>query len=162
LPGLDIVRAGAEDIPFIMAAERTPAYRGLVGSWEREQHEQALADSRYAYFLGRRAGAAVGFVIVRDWAAADHVTYIKRIIVSEVGKGTGRELLAKVVDIIFDQTDAWRVWLETLAHNTRAQHVYQELGFQTEGVSRGAAFLDGQHLDEVMMAVLRPEWRRVS
>jgi RimJ/RimL family protein N-acetyltransferase len=156
---LDIVRASTHDIPFIMASERTPAYRGLVGSWERTQHEEALADSRYAYFLGRRAQKAVGFVIVRDWASKDRVTYIKRIIVSEAGQGTGRELLAKVVDIIFAETNAWRVWLETLAHNTRAQHVYEKLGFRREGVSRGAALLDGQHLDEVMMAVLRPEWR---
>jgi RimJ/RimL family protein N-acetyltransferase len=157
---MEIVRATTADIPFVMAAERTPAYAGLVGRSERSQHEEALAESRYAYFLGRRSNTPVGFVIVRDWASSYHVTYIKRIIVSEAGQGTGRELLTKVVDVIFDQTDAYRVWLETLAHNTRAQHVYEAIGFRREGVPRGAALLDGQHLDEVMMAVLRPEWRR--
>ncbi len=157
-PIIALKRAARADIPFVMATERVAAYEDLVGRWDEAQHNAAFTDSRYAYFLGLSDARPVGFVIVRDWASADRVTYIKRIIVSEAGHGVGRALLTQVVDAIFAQTDAYRVWLGVLTHNTRAQRVYGAIGFRAEGIARGAAFFRGEQRDEVTMAVLRPEW----
>ena len=101
-PALEVVRATDADIPYVMATERTPGYEVFIGRWEHDQHAQALADVRYAYFLGRRAGRPVGFAIVRDYASQHRVTYIKRVAVSKAGRGVGRELVAAVTDIIFN------------------------------------------------------------
>lgn len=159
-PAIELIRATRADIAFVMATERTPGYEDLVGRWERQQHETAIADSRYVYFLGLRDGEPIGFSIVRDRASPDRVTYIKRIIVSDKDRGLGRALLTKIVDAIFDQTDAYRVWLGVLTHNTRAQTAYAAIGFRTEGVARGASFFRGEQRDGVTMAGLRPEWRQ--
>jgi RimJ/RimL family protein N-acetyltransferase len=159
-PALQVVRATEADIAFIMATERIPGYEVFIGRWDHAQHAQALADGRHAYFLGRRSGRPVGFAIVRDWAAKHRVTYIKRVAASEAGQGVGRELVAGVVDAIFDQTEAYRVWLHTLALNERARRAYQAIGFQQEGVARASSFYQGEYRDELMMSVLRPEWRR--
>jgi RimJ/RimL family protein N-acetyltransferase len=159
-PALEIVRATEADIPYVMATERTPGYEAFIGQWDHEQHAQALADGRHAYFLGRRAGTPVGFVMVRDYAAKHRVTYIKRVAVSEAGQGIGRELVAGVVDTIFDQTDAYRVWLNTLTINEPAKRAYLAIGFQQEGVARCSSLFRGEYRDELMMSVLRPEWRR--
>jgi RimJ/RimL family protein N-acetyltransferase len=129
---LEIVRASEADIPFIMATERLPGNDGLVGRWERDEHERALADPGNAYFVGWARGTPVGFVIVQHWASPERATLIRRIIVADPGKQIGRALLSKVIDAIFDQTDAWRIWLNVFPHNARAQKAYGALGFRFE------------------------------
>jgi RimJ/RimL family protein N-acetyltransferase len=155
---LGIVRAGEAAIPFIMAIERTAGFERLVGRWEEAQHQNALADGRHAYFVGYDGSEPIGFAIVRDWGSREGVTLVKRIAVSRTGVGYGRTLLAKVVDAVFKETDAWRVWLGVFPENIRARRAYETVGFRPEGIARGSVFLDGVHRDELVMAVLRPEW----
>ncbi len=153
------LRSGTlKDIPFIMATERTPGYEQLVGRWNEEQHRAALADSRYAYFVAEIASHKIGFVLVRDWNSAEHVTLIKRIAVAEPNKGYGKLLLAHLVDRIFRDTGVYRICLGLYPDNTRARRAYEGVGFKPEGISRGSAFFGGAHRDELVMALLRPEW----
>ena len=132
MSALEIVRATEADIPFIMATERLPGNEGLVGRWEREEHQRALADGSNAYFVGVADAAPVGFVIVQHWASAGGATLIRRIIVADRGKKIGRELLSQVIDTIFAETAASRVWLNVFPHNERAQRAYGALGFRFE------------------------------
>jgi RimJ/RimL family protein N-acetyltransferase len=155
---LTIARADAAALPFVMATERTEGFEQLVGRWDEARHRAALADGRHAYFLGRDGAEPIGFVIVRDWASPERVTFIKRMAVARPGRGYGRALLGAVVDAVFRDTDAWRVWLSVYPDNTRARRAYDALGFQAEGIARGSAFFGGVHRDELVMAVLRPEW----
>jgi RimJ/RimL family protein N-acetyltransferase len=155
---LTIARADASAIPFVMATERTENFDQFVGRWDEAQHRAALADGRHVYFIGRHGGEPVGFVIVRDWGSPERVTLIKRIAVARPGQGHGRALLTAVVDAIFKETSAWRVWLGVLPENLRARRAYEAVGFQAEGVARGSAFFYGAHRDQLVMAVLRPEW----
>jgi RimJ/RimL family protein N-acetyltransferase len=155
---LTIVRGDASAIPFIMAIERTTGFEDLVGRWEEMQHRAALADGRHAYFIGRDGSKPVGFAIVRDWASSERVTLVKRIAVSPPALGYGRALLAQVVDAVFDETEAWRIWLGVFLENTRARRAYEAVGFRSEGIARGSAFFGGLHRDELVMALLRPEW----
>ena len=142
-----------------MATERLPGYESLVGRWSEEQHRAALADRRYAYFVAEWDSRKIGFVLVRDWDAAEHVTLIKRIAVAEPGNGHGKMLLAHLVDRIFRDTRAYRVCLGLYPDNTRARRAYESVGFKAEGISRGSAFFNGVHRDELVMALLRPEWQ---
>jgi RimJ/RimL family protein N-acetyltransferase len=151
-------RAVAADIPFIMATERLPGYEDLVGRWTEEEHRTALADRRYAYFIGEIESRTIGFVMVRDWDSADHVTLIKRIAVVEPGNGHGPLLLTHLVDRIFRDTSVHRICIGLYPHNTRARRAYESVGFKAEGISRGSAFFHGVHHDELVMALLRPDW----
>jgi RimJ/RimL family protein N-acetyltransferase len=155
---LTLARGAPADIPFIMATERQPGFDSFVGRWDEARHEAGLRDPRHAYFIGRDDGAPVGFVIVRGWASLDRVTLVQRIAVAEPGRGHGRALLGAVVDSVFRDTDAHRLWLGVFPHNARARRVYEALGFQAEGIARGLVFLGGVHHDEVVMAMLRPDW----
>jgi RimJ/RimL family protein N-acetyltransferase len=155
---LEVTRADASAIPFIMATERLAGYESFVGRWDEAKHRAALADGRHAYFVARASGAPVGFAILRDWASPERVTLVKRIAVSDPGQGHGRALLTAVVDTAFAATDVWRLWLGVFPENIRAQKSYAAVGFQPEGVARGSAFFGGVHRDELVMALLRPEW----
>ena len=157
-PQIEIVRADGLLIPFVMACERRPGYESLVGRWDEARHGAALQDGRHAYFIGRVAGEPVGFAILRDWASPERVTLLKRIAVTEPGKGYGRGLLAGIVDRVFEEADAWRLWLGVFPENAAARRAYEAVGFRAEGVARGSAFFGGAHHDELVMAILRPDW----
>ena len=155
---LAIARADASAVPFVMATERTAGYEHVVGRWDEAKHRAALADGHHAYFLARAQGEPVGFAILRDWGSPERVTLVKRIAVASPGQGIGRALLGAVVDAAFSETDVWRLWLGVFPDNIRAQKSYSAVGFQPEGVARGSAFFGGLHRDELVMALLRPEW----
>ena len=53
----------------------------------------------------------------------------------------------------FSLNDILRIILETM---------YRAIGFKDEGISRSSAFFYGRHRDELVMAVLRPEWRSAA
>ena len=155
---LEIVRATEADIPFIMATERLPGYEELVGRWSEAEHRAALTDDHYAYFIAGAASRPIAFAIVRDWASRERVTCIKRIAAARPGKADGRAFLIGLVDRIFRETEAYRIWLGVFPDNARARRAYEAVGFKAEGVARGSAFFGGVHRDELVMALLRPEW----
>jgi RimJ/RimL family protein N-acetyltransferase len=156
--GMEVVRGDVTAIPFVMATERIAEFEGLVGRWDEARHRAALADGRHAYFVARDGSEPIGFVILRDWASPERVTLVKRIAVSRPGCGYGRALLAKVIDAVFEETVTWRLWLGVYPDNLRARRAYEALGFQAEGIARGSAFFGGVSRDELVMALLRPEW----
>jgi len=155
----DVVRGDESTIPFIMATERIPGFENIVGRWDEARHHSALSDGRHAYFIARDCGAPVGFAILRDWNSPEHVTMLKRIAVRDPGRGFGRSLLRKVIDVAFEGTDVWRLWLGVFPGNIRTRRTYEALGFKAEGIARGCAFLCDFHRDELVMALLRPEWQ---
>ena len=159
---LQVCRCCEAGLPFIMATERTPGFENLVGRWEETRHRAALADGRHAYFIARDGSEPGGFVIVRDWASPERVSLVKRIAVRHPGLGQGRALLAEVLDAAFAETDAWRIWLGVFPENTRARRAYEAVGFQAEGIARGCAFLGDTYKDELIMALLRPEWNTIK
>jgi RimJ/RimL family protein N-acetyltransferase len=159
---LTFERAREADVPFIMATERMDGYDRLVGRWDEAKHLSAVNDDHYAYFLAKDVHAPIGFAIVRDWASPERVACLKRIAVVKPGKRTGRRLLGAVVDAIFRETDAHRVWLGVFLENERARRAYEAVGFRAEGVARGNAFFGGTFHDELIMAILKPEWVPVS
>lgn len=154
--------AGSEDIAFIMATERIPGFEKLVGRWSEEAHCAALGTAGYAYLLGiDAAGERAGFAIMRDLDDAHGNVCLKRIAVAAPGRGTGGSFVGALVRWAFTQTAAHRLWLDVMAHNARARHVYAAHGFVEEGVMRGAyRGADGGRIDLVLMSLLRPDWRQ--
>jgi RimJ/RimL family protein N-acetyltransferase len=155
---LQLVRATKADIPFIMETERLEGYGLLVGRWDEKRHAEALNDGRYAYFIASELDELLGFAIVRDWASPEGVAMVKRIAVRQPGQGKGRALLGALADLVFEQTSAYRLWLGVFPENLRARRAYEATGFVAEGVARGSAYFGGEHRDELVMSLLRPEW----
>lgn len=154
--------AGPEDIAFIMATERSPGFEKLVGRWSEEAHRAALTTVSHAYLLGMdAAGERAGFAIVRDLDDAHGNVCLKRIAVTAPGRGFGSGFVGALVRWAFTHTAAHRLWLDVMAHNARARHVYGAHGFVEEGVMRGAYLgADGGRIDLVLMSLLRPDWRQ--
>jgi|SRR5262245_7825623 len=155
---LVVYRGGDADLAYIMATERIAGFEEFVGRWEMAQHRAALADGRHAYFVARDDSQPIGFAILRDWASPERTALLKRIAVSRPGIGYGKAMLRRLVDLVFTDTEAYRLSLGVFPENTRARRVYEQVGFRAEGVARGSAYFGGVPRDEMVMAILRPDW----
>ena len=153
------LRRGSEtDIAFVMAIERLEGYGDLVGRWDADRHLDAFRDGRHAYFIAECEGAPVGFAILRDWASAEQVTLVKRVAIARPGQGIGTAMMRALVAEVFTATDTHRLCIGAFPDNLRARRAYETAGFQVEGVARGSAFFQGVHRDELVLAILRPDW----
>jgi RimJ/RimL family protein N-acetyltransferase len=90
---------------------------------------------------GKRAryGAlSFGIAVAKDWR----------------DQGIGTALLEELIAWCRQNPVVHRLELEVIASNARAIHVYEKLGFVTEGVRRNALKKHGQVLDTLMMAMI--------
>lgn len=110
--------------------------------------------------VDRAADRCVGEVVLNTWSPEDQTCGF-RILLGPEGRdrGLGSEATRLVVAHAFAATDLHRIELEVYAFNPRAQHVYERAGFRVEGRRRDAFVFDGERVDAVLMAVLRPEHR---
>jgi diamine N-acetyltransferase len=157
---LSLGRATPSDLPFIMETERLPGFDKMVGRWTADQHKAAYSKPSYAYLIGTEIGGeAFGFAIIRDLDDPHGNVCLKRIATVSPGRGYGTPFLGMVLDWVFREATAYRVWLDVLADNDRAQHVYMRGGFTKEGLLRRAYKLpDESRIDLILMSILRPEW----
>lgn len=70
------------------------------------------------------------------------------------GKGYGSEATKAVVDYGLQVVGLHRISLEVVDFNTRAQRVYEKVGFHSEGLLRDARYWDGEWSDVVVMAIV--------
>jgi RimJ/RimL family protein N-acetyltransferase len=75
------------------------------------------------------------------------------------GKGFGQDAVRTLVDYAFEHLNMNRVGLYTLAEDPRAVGAYRKAGFVEEGRIRQHAWVRGRYEDELVMSVLRQEWK---
>lgn len=76
------------------------------------------------------------------------------------GQGYGKEALALAVEFCWNHLNLNRLQLLVFKHNQRAAGAYKAVGFKKEGLLRKAAFIDGEWVDVILMAALRPSRSR--
>jgi RimJ/RimL family protein N-acetyltransferase len=75
---------------------------------------------------------------------------------AERGKGYGKRALMLALNFAWNHLNLHRVSLTVFAHNTRAIAAYRSVGFSQEGLLKDAAYIDGDWVDVVPMAAIRP------
>jgi ribosomal protein S18 acetylase RimI-like enzyme len=102
-------------------------------------------------------GAVVGYVKLRrptDLPSHRHVRQVNGLAVDPAVQrhGVGRALLLAAIDEA-RRRGARRLTLQVLGTNPGALALYTGCGFEVEGVRRDEFFLDGEYVDDVLMAV---------
>lgn len=83
----------------------------------------------------RRHVALMGIMVRTEWQ----------------GRGIGRRLLERILDLADNWLMLARVELTVFAANERAVALYKSFGFEIEGRLKSAMVLDGKYADELIM-----------
>ena len=75
------------------------------------------------------------------------------VLASHYGKGVGKGLMQEI-ERVAKENDISRLDLTVMSHNERAHRLYLSMGYKYEGVNRHSLFVDGDWVDEIMMAKL--------
>ena len=116
------------DLDFILQEEARSEHR-FIHRWHEPEHRRALTDPACHYVVGRnKADGAIGYGIL--FKQNDSAVELRRIVVSQPGKGIGSAFLKAVLTYCTGALQAQRVWLDVYEDNSRARHVYEKLGFR--------------------------------
>jgi diamine N-acetyltransferase len=125
------------DLGWVLAAEHHPDNAPFVTQWTRDQHGAALDDPDTRHLVIERAadGRAVGYVILAGLLGRGDGIELRRIVVTEKGRGHGRATLRLIKRMALVDLHAHRLWLDVRTNNPKAKHLYEEEGFVIEGES---------------------------
>lgn len=158
--GIRFRRTWADDLDFVLSAERDAENSPFVFQWTREQHAAALAAPDLAHFIIETVAdeKRAGYVILAGLTDPNSSVEFKRIVVTEKGKGFGRQAVRLTKRLAFEEWRAHRLWLDVVAHNTRAQAMYETEGFVREGILRECLKVDAGFESLIVMSILRDEY----
>ena len=107
--------------------------------------------------VAERDGAAVGYAKIEHptpFPASDHVWEITGLAVDPAAQsaGLGRALMDALIKEARGRGGR-RLTLRVFAVNERARRLYEQLGFQVEGILRSEFRVGDDYLDDVLMAL---------
>lgn len=148
------------DLDFVLAAETAEDNRRFITQWSREQHRTAFVDPDHQHFILERLGDrySVGYLIFQGLTDPNLNVQIRRIVVTEKGKGYGRMALQLAKKMAFSTFNTHRLWLDVKTFNPRAQHLYASEGFMVEGTMRECIKVGDRFESLTLMSMLRPEY----
>jgi diamine N-acetyltransferase len=146
------------DLVLLGDAEWSPI---PLAAWEKS-FEKRQDDHEHVKFVIEADGKVIGDVQLQDRDRRSRVAGVGIAIYDReyLGQGYGREALTLLIDWAFRIQNYERLWLGVFANNQRAIRCYQAVGFVEEGRQRQQMFVDGQYVDNVLMGLLREEWKR--
>lgn len=74
--------------------------------------------------------------------------------------GVGTALMQAIIDIVDNWLMLIRVELSVFEDNERAIHLYEQFGFEKEGLKRLAAIRKGKYENEYLMARINPTYNK--
>ncbi|MGO4346680.1 GNAT family N-acetyltransferase [Paenibacillus sp. MCAF9] len=77
------------------------------------------------------------------------------------GKGYGTEALKIVLRFVFEELNLNRLELEVFSHNLRGIRAYEKAGFVKEGVLRESLYYGGTYSDEIIMAIIKKDYKKM-
>jgi diamine N-acetyltransferase len=146
------------DLDFVLGAESDPEASRYVTVETREQHEAIIADPNQRHLIVADGPSRLGYLVLRGVEDPHGNLEIRRIVIVDRGRGTGREALRMAVDLAFREHEPHRVWLDVLPQNERAIRAYLAVGFVHEGVLREAWRGEHGHESLAIMSILEREW----
>ena len=146
-----------DDLEWAIAVEKDNY--PFVAQWTREQHRAALTDPDINHLIVEPTTdkQPVGYLILAGLKDPNQSIELKRIVITDKGKGYGSQALRLVLKHAFEELEAHRVWLDVKNYNQRAKKLYEAHGFVVEGVLRECLKTE-EGYDLLIMSVLRQSY----
>lgn len=149
-----------------------PEVARLTGSKNEYTHDevvnfflQCLKDEdRYDFLLIAPDGRIIGESVINqiDWETRSANYRICIFHSNDCGRGIGSWAVQRTRDFAFDTLNLHRLELDVFSFNPRAEKAYLAAGFKREGVLRDAIWNGKEYADDILMALLEDEWRKLK
>lgn len=159
---IDLTVLTLADLDWLLEVEARARAEGFIRGNDRAGHEAYMARQDAIYLKILSDGKPAGYVILSGIGHADEVIELGRIVIDEPFRGIGQGVMHLVIDHIFDTLGAHKIYLDTLDHNQRGQHIYEKLGFVQEGLLRESFRMGEARHDMLLYGLLRSEWQRLK
>lgn len=148
------------DLDYVLTAENAPENAIYIRQWSRDRHTAVIAAADEAHFTLEVNGQPVGYAILEDLANPDQSVLLRRLVVTEKGKGYGRQALRLIAQAAFETYNAHRLWLDVKPTNDRAKALYVKTGFVYEGCLRESLKTPNGFESMEIMSMLQSEYRQ--
>jgi len=142
---------------------------GSVGNYSKETilsyiNKIVLDNTRYDFLIRDKTNKIIGEVVINeiDYEAKSANYRIAIFKSSDFNKGYGSKSSNLVINFCFDILKLHRLELDVYSFNKRAIKVYQNLGFDIEGIKRDSYFHDGEYHDIILMSIINKKDGRLS
>ncbi|MCU5706900.1 GNAT family N-acetyltransferase [Bacillus wiedmannii] len=86
---------------------------------------------------------------------------ISMLSIAVTGQGYGTEAIKIILRFVFEQLSLNRLQLEVFSHNLRGIKAYEKVGFVKEGTLRQSLFYNDAYSDEIIMAILKSDYKNM-
>jgi RimJ/RimL family protein N-acetyltransferase len=132
--------ANINDYDFINMAEQDEDCTPWVNNWPLHSRIEKFGDNNfYQTIIETCEGQSIGFIDFRDMLHETQVE-LKRIVITERGKGYGKEAMYLSQKFAFEVLNRDRLYLGTKVNNARAIHLYHTTGFSLVDPNNTAYF----------------------
>ncbi len=149
------------DLEFVLEAEHDAAE--FVCNWSRDRHLDAVKSLDCDHLVVQSVfdDRLLGFVMLSGITDPDKSINLKRIVITDPGKGYGRAVLRRIMARVFNEYGAHRLWLDVRTQNVWAQTLYESEGFIREGVFRECDKVGDHYESLIIMSILEDEFRHL-
>ena len=148
-----------EEIPEVIEIENDKENRKFIWQGSVEEHLHEIADPDYlVLLLHEKDSLEIKGYALTHFDFKSNVYEIRRIAITDKGKGYGREMLNGLVDYVFKNTNTNRIWLDTYTDNVKGICLYESAGFHKDGVLRQSYLSGDGYKDQIVYSLLRKEY----
>ena len=149
-----------EDLDFIMAEQEKLENKQYIPNWSRSKHLEAMEDTDFIYLMVEAYPdfRPVGYTILSGIESDCKSIDFRQVVITEKGKGFGRETLRLTKQLAFEKFRAHRIRMEIWAHNSNSLAMCRSEGLFQEGIVRDCFREDYRYLSYVIMSMLENEY----
>ena len=154
------IRSAVEsDINLIIEIEQHPDNRDFIWVGTYEEHLSEINDNQHLLLVFHRIedNLPIGYSLSRidfDW----EVYELRRFVITDKGKGYGREAMNAHLKYAFEDLKINRFWLDVFPDNTAGIGLYESLKMHRDGVLRQSYKADRGYLDQIIYSMLKNEY----
>ncbi len=149
-----------DDIAAVVAIEQDPQNRNFIAPYSTERHAAAIDQLNEMHLIieDKMSGQISGFIVLAGLENEHKSLEFRRIVVTDKGKGFGRESLQLVKKLCFEHIHFHRLWLDVFEENKRALRLYKSAGFVEEGTLRDCVRLGDSYRSLRVLSLLQSEY----
>lgn len=155
-----LMKTRLEDIAEIVRLENENKNKSFIFPYTSEQHKDTIDDENMAHLTvwDKLSEKIIGFIILCGIKNPNKSLEFRRIVISEKGRGIGRQCIRLIKEYCFTTLGFHKLWLDVFQDNERASNLYKSEGFRLDGIQRDEIKTGNGYRSLLLMSILDSEY----